>query len=283
MWRLKILGKIVMSRLPLGHAAFRRLGLFRHGAMNRPDYAIGVVLGHIEKLGGEAAVAARVCLELGPGDSLASAVIANALGARRVYLVDAGAYADRDMALYRDIATAMRDRGFPAADLSEVQSIDQMLDAVNAEYLTDGLASLRSIVAGSVDLIWSHAVLEHIRAHEIGPFCRELRRVIARTGRMSHRIDFMDHLGGALNNLRFSERVWESEFMVRSGFYTNRIRSAEMQRALRDAGFVLTAISAGKWDSLPTPRNRLAQPYRNCTEDDLLTSYIDVLAEPAPV
>jgi hypothetical protein len=26
-----------------------------------------------------------------------------------------------------------------------------------------------------------------------------------------------------LNNLRFSERIWESEFMAKSGFYTNRI------------------------------------------------------------
>jgi cyclopropane fatty-acyl-phospholipid synthase-like methyltransferase len=177
----------------------------------------------------------------------------------------------------------MRNRGFSAADLRAVSSVDQMLDLLNAEYLTEGLDSLRSIAGSSVDFIWSHAVLEHIRRNQVEPFFRELRRIINPAGRMSHRIDFMDHLGGALNNLRFSDRVWESEFMAQSGFYTNRIRSAEMQQALRNAGFALTAVSVGKWERLPTPLNKLAPPYRNCAEDDLLTSYIDVLAEPAPL
>jgi hypothetical protein len=261
---------------------YRRLGLFRHGAMNRSGYAMDVVLGHVERLGGPRAIKGRVCLEVGPGDSLATAVIANALGASKVYLVDAGDYADRDLAVYRGVADAMRERGFAAADLAGVDSVERMLDLLNAEYLTDGLKSLGRIADGSVDFIWSQAVLEHIRLRDVEPFFRELRRIISATGRMSHRIDFMDHLGGALNNLRFSHRVWESEFMARSGFYTNRIRSAEMQRALGDAGFVLTDVAAGMLDCLPTPRARLAEPYRSLAEDDLLTSHVDVLAHPAP-
>lgn len=281
MWRLKILGKIVLSRLPFGYATFRKLGLFRHGAMHQAGYAVGTVLGHIDHLGGPDAVRGAVCAELGPGDSLASAVIANALGARKIYLIDSGSFADRDVAVYRNVAAAMQARGFAAADLTDVTSIEQMLALLNADYLTDSLSSLRGIAEGSVDLVWSQAVLEHIRLKEVRPFFRELRRILAPGGRMSHRIDFMDHLGGALNNLRFSDRVWESEFMARSGFYTNRMRSSEMQQALREAGFALTWVSPGKWERLPTPRERLAPPYRDCSEDDLLTYYLDVLAEPA--
>ena len=36
-------------------------------------------------------------------------------------------------------------------------------------------------------------------------------------GLCSHVVDLKDHLGGALNNLRFSQRVWESRTMAGSG------------------------------------------------------------------
>lgn len=280
-WWIKVAGKVELSRLPIRYETFRKAGLFRHGAMHQADYAVGVVLGHVEHLGGVEAVRGAVCLEIGPGDSLASAVIANALGARRIYLVDAGDFANRDINVYRQVAKRLLERGIPAADLADTGSVDEMLRRLNAEYLTNGLQSLHDLASGSVDLIWSHAVLEHIRLREVGPFFRALRRVSTSHARMSHRIDFMDHLGGSLNNLRFPEWLWESEFMARSGFYTNRVRSSDMQQALRDAGFRLTSVSAGRWDDLPLSRRRLARPFRDLDEEDLLTRYIDVTAEPA--
>ena len=223
-WRLKILAKIVLSRLPLGYRTFRRLGLFRHGDMGNADYVFGVVTTHVDRLGGQSRVKDAVCLELGPGDTLASAIIANAMGARKTYLVDAGDYADRDIETYRSLALQFAGSGLTTADLSDVGSVPEMLDRLGAVYLTSGLESLRSILSGSVDLVWSQAVLEHVRRREVPDFFRELRRITAAEGAMSHRIDFMDHLGGSANNLRFSPRLWESEFMASSGFYTNRIR-----------------------------------------------------------
>ncbi|MDQ8757226.1 methyltransferase domain-containing protein [Sphingosinicella sp. LHD-64] len=279
-WRLKILAKIVLSRLPIGYRTFYKFGLFRHGDMNRAEYAYQVVMGHARQLGADRFRDA-VCLELGPGDSLASALIANALGARKTYLVDAGAFAEHDIVAYREIAEQLRAFGLAVADLSEIATIEEMLQRIGADYLTDGLASLRTIPSGSVDLVWSQAVLEHVRLAEVEPSFQELRRICARDARLSHRIDFMDHLGGSLNNLRFTQRVWESDFMASSGFYTNRIRSAEMQRAMIDAGFDLLEVSAGKWDRLPIARSAMAMPYSDLPEDDLLTKYIDVLVVPA--
>jgi hypothetical protein len=280
-WRLKILAKILLSRLPFDYRTFRGMGIFRHGHMREANYACGVVTTHLDRMVGRERVKDAVCLELGPGDSLASAIITNALGARKTYLVDAGDYAARDLDVYREIARWLREQGIPAIDQSQVDTIDAMLYRLGATYLTDGLASLRTIESSSVDLIWSQAVLEHIRLKDIDATFAELRRICSSTGKMSHRIDFMDHLGGALNNLRFSEKVWESDFMARSGFYTNRVRSTQMQRAMHDAGFELTIVSTGKWDHLPVPRAHMAQPYRDLPEVDLLTSWIDVLADPS--
>jgi SAM-dependent methyltransferase len=277
-WRLKIIAKILLSRLPVDYRSFHRSGIFRHGRMQEADYALGVVMTHLERLGGRDRASNAVCLELGPGDSLASALIASALGAKKTYLVDTGAFADRDIDGYRILAERFREKGLSVPDLSHVDTLEEMMDRLGAEYLTDGLASLRAIASGTVNLIWSHAVLEHVRNAELAMTFAEFRRICAPDARLSHRIDFKDHLGGSLNNLRFSERIWESDFMARSGFYTNRVRSSEMQRVMRDAGFDLLAVSAGKWDELPIPRDRMAAPYRDLPEDDLLTCHIDILA-----
>ncbi len=63
---------------------------------------------------------------------------------------------------------------------------------------------------------------EHIRAARFLPMMLALRRAMATSGRNFHYIDLQDHLAYALNNLRSSDRVWESEFVAKSGFYTNR-------------------------------------------------------------
>jgi len=41
--------------------------------------------------------------------------------------------------------------------------------------------------------------------------------------------------------------------MARSGFYTNRLRMAEIIRVFESAGFKVTSLTANRWDKLPTP------------------------------
>jgi hypothetical protein len=64
----------------------------------------------------------------------------------------------------------------------------------------------------------------------------ECRRVLSDTGVASHSVDLKDHLEGGLNNLRFSEKLWESDFFVNSGFYTNRIQFYEMLNHFKEPG-----------------------------------------------
>lgn len=280
MWWLKIAAKVVLARVPVSYRIFRALGMFRHGAMDQAGYAVDVVLDHLARIGGPDALAGKTCLELGPGDSLASAVIAHALGAKRTYLVDVGAFAEPRIETYRDVATELARRGYPAPDVSGFTSTNEMLTATGAVYLTDGLASLRSIETGSVDVIWSQAVLEHVRLAELPAVLAELRRIIAAGGVMSHRIDYKDHLGGSLNNLRFPQALWESEFMARSGFYTNRVRNSEFLELMRGARFELSDVKAGRWAALPMGRSKMAAPFRTLDEDDLLTRHVNVVARP---
>ena len=283
-WWSKIGAKLVLSRLPAAYAIWQRLGLFRHGYMDTAQYALGVFSSHVERAGltGRLAgwpagrLAGKTVLELGPGDSVATALIAKAFGARAI-LVDAGAFARPDIAAYRPLADALRTAGLAPPPLDNVKTLDDLLAACDASYLTQGLASLRAIADESVDLVFSQAVLEHVRKHEFLETQRALARLLKPDGVCSHRVDLRDHLGGGLNNLRFSERLWESPFFAGAGFYTNRIGFDGMLQAFEQAGFQSQVTEVRRWDRLPIDRRHLADEFRPIPDDVLTVCGFDVV------
>lgn len=279
-WPVRVLGKIVLSRLPVGYDLWKRLGLFEHGAMNHPRYALGVVAEHVKKSGILHAPDDFVALELGPGDSLFSGLVARAMGAATTYSVDAGCFATMAFEDYRDMERYLAAQGFSMPDTSAVRSTEELLAAYGIRYLTSGLRSLEQIPDASVDFLWSHATLEHVRRTEFRGLAKEMRRVMRRTAVASHQVDLRDHLGGALNNLRFSERAWESRFMSRSGFYTNRIGYSEMLGLIRQAGFEIEVTEVIRWQELPTSRRKMAVEFRERSLDDLLVQGFHMLARP---
>lgn len=281
-WWGRIAVKIALSRLPVAYSLWRRFNLFAHGGMHRPDYGLQVFQQHFA----HARIPAGrgfVGLELGPGDSLSSSLIAAAHGATHIHLVDAGPFATSDLDVYRETARRLRARGLNPPDLDQAREIDSVLKICRASYGTRGLRSLREIPAASVDFIWSHAVLEHIRRREFSEFVRETRRIICDGGVCSHQVDLQDHLGGALNNLRIPSRCWEAEWMARSGFYTNRLRMAEMIRVFETAGFTVTTLATKRWEVMPTPRSAFAREFQNCDAADLLVKTFEVVLSPAEV
>lgn len=279
-WRAKIAVKLVLSRLPGGPAVWRKAGLFRHGAMDEPAYAYSVFREHLKRAGFADPPQGFTCLELGPGESLFSAVIAKALGAARIYLADSGPYAIAAPRAYNAMAAYLAEQGLPAPPIAAAADVDEVLRICDAVYLTGGLPSLANIPDGSVDLIWSQAVLEHVRRADFFATMRELRRIIKPEGLCSHRVDLRDHLSNALNNLRFSERLWESNFFANSGFYTNRITHSEMLSLFRGAGFAVDLRHVERWPAPPTPRRRLAPPFRDLPDAELCISGFDVLLRP---
>lgn len=278
-WWMRIAAKLVLSRLPVAYALWRKLNLFEHGAMDQADYAVRVFQQHFAQSGlvvGQAFVG----LELGPGDSLASAVIASTYGAAHTHLVDVGAFATTDLAAYRRVAQHLLARGMKPPNLDGITDMNGLLTACGASYGTGGLASLRMIPTRSVDFIWSQAVLEHIRRREFLDFMREMRRILKDDGVCSHEIDLRDHLGGALNNMRIPSRWWEADWMARSGFYTNRLRSSEMIHAFESAGFSTGIVAMKRWQSMPTPRRSFAEEFQDLDAEELLVQIFDVVLAP---
>ena len=100
-WQAKIAAKLILSRLPVANPFWKRLGLFEHGSMERPEYAYRVCINHFDTAPFIGRQSGFVALELGPGDTLFSAMISKAFGASKTYLVDMGSYATADIDPYR--------------------------------------------------------------------------------------------------------------------------------------------------------------------------------------
>jgi len=244
--------------------------------MDSTDYAIGVFDGHVKKSGLENELRDKTILELGPGDSIATAIIAASHGARAI-IVDAGRFVREDMSSYARLACILNERGLTSVNVSTCRNVNEILAGCNATYMTDGLESLRKIETESIDMIFSQAVLEHVRKWEFLHTMQECRRILKPCGVCSHRVDLRDHLGGALNNLRFSAKIWESDLFSNSGFYTNRINFREMLRLFKEAGFNIEVTSVSRWDKLPTRQERMAREFRSLAPEELTVSGFDVL------
>ncbi len=275
-WQLKIAAKVVLARVPISPKLLSRAGIFQVGGMRKPEYAAGVFRRHFER-----AVFARkdqpfVTLELGPGFTVFSAVIARAFGASATYAVDASPLATTDVQLYRDFASYMRENNLNPPPIENCTSVDEVLQKCDGTYLTQGLQSLKTIPTASVDFVFSHSVLQHVRRKDFVPMLAELRRIQRPDGVSSHMISISDILGGNLNDLRFSQKTWESDLMANSGFYTNRIRYNEYLNYFREAGFIPQVYRTAQFETLPTPRNKMAPEFAKLPESELQISGFDV-------
>ena len=278
-WRLKIISKIVLSRLPVGFKFWQKLGLFKLGLMATPAYARKIFVQHIERGGLHNNLTDKVVLELGPGDSLATIVLAYAYGARAI-LVDVGEFAINDLGFYKGLVKKLKDEGLRVPDLNNVTTLKEIVELCDGEYLTSGLASLMTVSDSSVDFVFSHAVLEHISKHEFDTTFSEIRRIIKDHGGTSHNVDLKDHLSGGLNNKRFSSNLWESSFFTNSGFYTNRLSCVEMLAVFRENRFECEEFDSKSWDSLPLPKHKMATEFQSYSEEELSVKEFNVLLKP---
>lgn len=284
-WWLKITFKLLLSKFPLPYAFWARLGVFRHGDMKLPQRALDSLSIHAATAGILDQQTAAPCfsraginvLELGPGDSVFTAVIAKAMGGNKVWLVDAGAFAVTDISAYQALFAFLRKQGFALTNIQNPKTFSEVLGQCNAAYLTSGVSSLSQIDDQSIDFCFSNAVLEHIPKTDVALLARELKRVLRPDGICVHRVDLQDHLSGQLNNLRFSEEVWESSLFRKAGFYTNRIRYTEMVALFEQAGFACNVPRIVNWDHIPTPRARMDKLFRSLPDGNLLVKGFDLV------
>ena len=280
-WWGKLAAKVIISRLPIGYKIWKALHVFECGQMDDPSYAYGVFKKHFDAAQSQGRFLRKgfVSLELGPGDSLSSALIAaSAYGGSASYLVDAGPYAQAKVRHYRAMEKFLALKGLTNVTVNRMDSVQDVLDTYRSTYLTKGLLSLRSIPSQSVDFTWSHTVLQEIRLHEFLDTMKELRRIMRPDGVCSHWVDSTGYLQG--HDLRFSDFVWESSFISGSGCYTNRIHENEMSELFRAAGFLPEMLLTKRRDCPLLKRSQLASRFRHLSDEELRLRCFHILLRP---
>jgi SAM-dependent methyltransferase len=145
------------------------------------------------------------------------------------------------------------------------------LQDVGVTYLAPCDARDTALPGGSIDLVTSTDVLEHIPRGDLPLVLAECRRLLSAEGICSFAIDYKDHWSRfdrrlpRLHFLRYSERVWP--LFNPPLHFQNRLLHSDYLRLFKDAGF--DVIMADVWSGEKPPR--VAACFTHYSEKDLST------------
>lgn len=255
-WWLIIGIKLIVSYFPILQELLRKAGFYSPGNMDKIGYAVSCYFEHVEKaqVNGAKLNLGKV-VELGPGGSNLSALIGGLQGVEETILIDLQKI-NKTLELeaeenYHEIRKKLKTenpRGF---------------ESIKYKYFQYGLKSFQYIESDSVDYLWSHVVLQHVSLQEFPSLISELHRVCKDGAIMSHKVDFKDCICAGLNNMRFSDDVWNSIRFQRSGFYTNRLRRNDMLKYFEREGFRILKVEDNYFEKSPIKWEQCSADIKN--------------------
>jgi hypothetical protein len=244
--------------------------------------------------------------ELGPGDSLGVGLAALLSGASRFYGLDVVAYSntDKNLRVLDELVECFRNRA--AQPIKGWPDFDRYLDAklfpshiLTGEVLAKTLAPHRisairealrhperdgeivvrnvapwssedAIEKSSIDLIYSHSVLEHVV--DVPTAFRHCASWLREDGWMSHQVDFTSHgVTKAWNgHWQYPEWLWKIIVGGRP-FLINRHSASAQIRMLEAAGFELV-MQMRNCRNDGMSRRDLSAPWKDMSQDEVTCS-----------
>lgn len=312
--RVRSLAKGMLTFIP-GMQWLGTQGQALGGHTDSALYCYSVWLKHLTFLGqhGLKRVPSTVA-ELGPGGSIGVGAAAMLCGADHYVSLDVVRHTntERNLAIFDELVKLFErrasrpDRGWPDFD----PYLDKNLfpsDLLTPELLVqtlapDRVASIRNAIAnsdrassgsqtvryvapwfdanviseGTIDLIISHSVLEHVT--DVDGTYRALHRWLRPGGWMSHQIDFKSHgLSKEWNGYRaYSELTWKL-MLGKRPFMINREPCSVHLEQLQKNGFqILCAMKHMRQDGVP--RSRVSPRWTQLSDEDLNCSGLFVQA-----
>jgi SAM-dependent methyltransferase len=299
-----MMAKGLLTWIPGIQAAFydRRAA---HGT-GSAAYCYGVWIKHLTLLAANGMDRVpRSVLELGPGESIGTGVAALLAGAERYVAIDAVPHMrpEANLAVFRELVTLFTTRAprpragfppidqhldhrlFPAAVLDEAHlertlapaRVARIEQAVRDIGRPDPEAMIRyctwsmpqPVAPGSLDLVFSHVVLNHVEDLE-GAYA-DCARWLRPGGWMSHQVDFTC-LGtaAAWNGHRaYGDLAWKV-IRGRRPYFVNREPVATHVELLQRAGFRVVRVLRGRKEG-GIGRHELAPRWQGISDEDLAT------------
>jgi hypothetical protein len=288
-----------LSVLPAGDRL--NFVLQRHVTHSLPvsDAVIGEYLAtarsHLDAVGPrlEVSLGEARFFEFGAGWTLGTALALAGLGVGRQFLVDIRPLARLD--LVTDVVDRLRASAATldlAFDLGPVRTgavLEDVLDGYGITYLAPGDARATGLPAGSIDVVTSTSVLEHIPPDDISSILLECHRLLSAAGVVSLWIDYKDHYAAfddrisPYNFLQFSERRWR--WYSPSLHHQNRLRHEDYARLIRAAGFDVVEVETVRpgSDELAALRSLgVDGRFDRYSEDELAVVDAHFIARPIP-
>ena len=103
MWRLKIILKIILSRLNIPYSFWKKINIFKHGQMESFYYSRKIFEGHFKDMNQIIKIYNPVIMEIGPGDSLFSMVYSRKYTKEKFYFLDVGSFDNKIISLYLNL------------------------------------------------------------------------------------------------------------------------------------------------------------------------------------
>jgi SAM-dependent methyltransferase len=204
-------------------------------------YALGTATTWIDILpGGEKFLKGKKVMEIGPGINFGSILTLACHGAE--VLVTDRFLTPWDPDYHPKFYALLKERlagRWPGIDLSPLQRIiatgQYPRESICA--YTCSLENLSEVPAGSVDLVISNAVFEHL--YDLRSAFAHLARITKPGGLGLHQVDFRDHrdYSRPLEYLLLSKKEFTILFGERHGECGNRFRPREMWQLFESAGF----------------------------------------------
>ncbi len=248
----------------------------------------------------------KIVAELGPGDSLGIGLAALLSGCEKYCAFDVVEYGnvERNLQIFDALVSLFRNKSpipgddefpqvkpyldkydFPADILDEHRlqfalkesRIEKIRDAIKHSILTNSLVQYKVpwhdaniLEEGSVDMIYSQAVLEHV--DDLQNTYKSMQLWLKSTGYISHQIDFRSHGTASEWNghWMYSDFAWKLIRGKRS-YLLNREPYSTHLNILEEEGFKILYSKKIKSESAFTIAD-LATRFKSISEDDLTTS-----------
>jgi hypothetical protein len=301
-WRIKGVVQKLLGAMPGGIRINTRLqrllGELRDPRANF-DAKLGDWQGLIELLraGGVHSVRGLSLLEIGTGWYPTCPLLFALAGARQVHSYDITPHLSLEMtrgllehlaARVDVIAQAIDARpdelSARLAAWRGCTSLPQLLDSAGIVYHAPEDASATSLADGSIDVVFSNSVLEHVDPQVLQPLMRESRRLIGTRGLSVHAVACNDHYAhfdrsiSFINYLQFSAAQWRRWNNPLN--YQNRLRASDFIAAARAAGLRIVheqrATRPGTREALA--KLKLASDFSHYASEDLLATTVNFVA-----
>ncbi|MDO7844592.1 methyltransferase domain-containing protein [Sphingomonas immobilis] len=227
-------------------------------------------------------------LEFGAGWDLYANMVYYCYGLNHQIAIDVRRWA-RAETINAVIAHLQKDPPPGCIRVPEAPVSDTTLDAdlerlYGIRYLApfDGRAT--GLTAGSVDVVTTTSVFEHVPEPICDAIFAECRRVIAPDGMMRHTIDYSDHYAHAdpsitsYNYVRFGRRTWT---LLNPGIhYQNRLRTPDFIRLFEKNSFRIVACDEWTGDAQEFDRVSVHQDFAHYGSDTLRVLGAHFLLQP---